>query len=704
MLGRTTPRIAGLSRGNFHMLCNARPGGLRLGLLLSLVVMFAVQVVPAAAREPLVVANTLATMDLTVDPGVDFYRYANGGWLDQAEIPADFPAWDTMTMLDGQTRLQLVELLEREASDPSLVPESDTWKAVRLYQQGIDVGARNQAGMAPIQGILDEIAAISSEEELHAFLQTSIFLNVPGFFFVNPGPDVRGRDETIGYLTGPMLGMSNRGYYLVDDASNQPVQRAYINAAARLLSHGGVETEDPERAAELVFALETRLAEATWSQEESLDFDAILLEAPLAELEALYPPMDWTSYFESLGLKTDHVTVTEERYMMKLSEIVTTTPLDVIKDYLALQLLWSSSAALDQETEEIAFTFYGNALSGLETQAPIEGRIFDQVNVLFGDALGQMFVTAHFSPAARKEGEELAQEVVDAFRVRLEQNEWMTPETRSAALAKLDAMQIKVGYPDSWDTYEDVSIGDSYFASALSAFTTSYREELSDVGAPIDREEWPFPPQTVNAMYNPANNEIVVPAAVLQAPLFDPNGDHASNLGSIGFVIGHEITHGFDIQGSQFDGKGMLTNWWTEEDAANFIELNNLVAEQYGALRVEGMAIDGERTLAENVADLGGIQVAYDALQSELEAQDITAAPVFSDFTPEQRFFISAAAVWRSAIRDEALNAQLAADTHAPSAIRAVQPLRNCDAFYEAFDIGPGDPMYLAPDERVVIW
>jgi predicted metalloendopeptidase len=686
-----------------HMMSTSRATMLRIGLLVSIVFTTAGRAAPAFADEPRFHANTMRDMDLSVDPGVDFYRYANGGWLEEAVIPADFPAWDTMTMLDGQTRLQLVELLETAADDPSLQIESDTWKAVRLFQQGVDLETRNQQGVSPIRGSLDAIAAISNSDELHAFLETSVLQNVPGFFFVNPGPDVRGGSEVIAYLAGPTLGMGNRGYYLVDNASNQTVQRAYIETAARLLSHSGHVERDSDQAAEFVFAFEAELAEATWSLEESLDFDKILVESSLQDLERVYPAMDWERYFAALGLKVEHLTVTEERYLERLSGIVASTPLEVIKNYLALQLLWSSSSSLDEETEAIAFDFFGGALSGMGVQAPIEGRILDQVNVLFGDALGQMYVEEHFSPEARLEGEQLAQEVVDAFRVRLEQNAWMTPATRTAALAKLDLMQVKVGYPDTWDTYDDVTIGTSYFSSALSAFSMSYRESLAEVGEPIDRGEWPFPPQTVNAMYNPANNEIVVPAAVLQAPLFDATGDVATNLGAIGFVIGHEITHGFDVEGSQFNGEGVLSNWWTAEDAANFIELNNLVVEQYGELSVDGTKLDGERTLAENVADLGGIQVAYDALQTELVSGDHTAR-VESDFAPDQRFFISAASVWRSAIRAETLAAQLAADTHAPSVIRAVQPLRNCDAFYEAFDIAPGDPMYLSPESRVVIW
>lgn len=686
------------------MLRSTKALALQLVLMVSLIGNMAAHSAPVMASEPLFHANSLADMDLTVDPGDDFYRYANGGWLDQAVIPADFPAWDTMTMLDGQTRLQLVDLLESQAEDPELIAGSDAWKAVRLYQQGVDLETRNQQGMAPIQDTLDAIAEISNSEDLHAFLKTSIFHNVPGFFFVNPGPDVKGSGATAAYLTGPPLGMGNRGYYLVDDAANQPVQQAYIDAAAGLLSHSGQVKSDSRQAAELVFAFEAELAEATWSPEESRDFEAILADMSVPELNRIYPDLDWDGYFAALGLKTDHLTVTEERYLASLSDIVERTSLDVIKNYLTLQLLWSSSSSLDEETEAIAFAYFGGALNGLRVQAPIEGRILDQVNVLFGDAIGQMYVSAYFSPEARVEGEHLAREVVAAFRARLDQNAWMTDETREAAIAKLDSLRVKVGYPDTWDSYDGVSVGDSYFATALSAFSTSYRDSLAEVGGSIDREQWPFPPQTVNAMYNPANNEIVLPAAVLQAPLFDPAGDVATNLGAIGFVIGHEITHGFDIQGSQFNGEGVLSNWWTEEDAANFVELNGLVASQYDALRVDGAALDGERTLAENVADLGGVQVAYDALQMELADSGSADQTGEADFTPDQRFFISAATVWRSAIRDEALAAQLASDTHAPSVIRAVQPLRNCEAFYDAFQIEPGDPMYLSPEDRVVIW
>lgn len=677
---------------------------LHVAILLLVLVMIASHGAPALANQPAGQSSSLSDMDLSVDPGVDFYRYANGGWLDRAVIPADFPAWSTMTFLDGQTRLQLIELLETQATDPTLRAGSDTWKAARLYQQGVDLEARNESGLAPIQGTLNQIEAISDFTQLDAFLETSVLLSVPGFFPVTAGPDVFDGRETEAYLGGPTLGLPDREYYLAEDAARQPVQRSYIDTMAKLLSHSGVEVGDARSAAERVFAFEANLAAATWSVQESSDFSRILVKASLYDLVELYPEMDWPGYFQAIGLEADHVFVIQERYMAGLADLLRATPLEVVKDYLALQLLWSASSALDDETESIAFAYLGGALNGIATQAPIEGRILDQVNALFGDALGQMYVAEYFSPESRQQGEHLAHLVVDAFRTRLEANEWMTPNTRNSALKKLDALKIKVGYPDTWDSYEGVKIGDSYFDSALSAFTSNYLKGIAKIGNPIDRDAWPFPPQTVNAMYNPANNEIVVPAAVLQAPLFDADGDIAANLGAIGFVIGHEITHGFDIQGAQFNGDGILSNWWSPEDAANFTNLNEEVVAQYDGLSVEGIALDGDRTLAENVADLGGIQVAYEALQHEMASGNASSLPDDRDFSTAQRFFIAAATVWRSSIRSEALATQLATDTHAPSVIRAVQPLRNCDAFYDAFDIGPGDPMYLPPSERVEIW
>jgi putative endopeptidase len=661
----------------------------------------ATQILPGHGIDP-------ANMDLSVDPSVDFYHYANGGWLDHTPIPPDFPGIDTLSSLEGHTRAQLVDLLQREAAHGNVAPGSDEWKAIRLYAQGTDLTTRNAQGVEPIQPILREIDAIDTLAEFHRFLQTSVFSSIPGLFSVNAGPDMKDSATTVAYLNGPTLGLGTRDYYLDDDASLDGVRRDYVTTAAALLRFAGDDAAQARDDAQAVYDFEVALAKPLLSREESQDFSVVYNPTTPAELAARYPLMDWQRYLDELGLAdVSTLIVTEPRYLDALSGIVNETPLPVLKDFLALQLLWTSSANLSETVESTAFQFYGTTLNGLQVQAPIEGRTLDQVSYFLGDAVGKLYVDNYFSPVAKARGEGMVRELVSAFRLRLEHNTWMTVETKANALAKLDRLQIKVGYPNHWHDYADVEITDSYFGSALSAFNANYREGLAKIGKPVDKSEWPFPPQTVNAMYNPLNNEIIIPAAILQPPFFDAAADPASNFGSLGFVIGHEITHGFDLRGSQFDGEGNLANWWTDRDRAQFQALNDRLIDQYSQISVlNGHAVDGQLTLVENVADLGGIQVAYDALEAHLAkyGRPVPAAGDTLKLTQEQRFFVAAASVWRANVRDDALLTQLQSDEHSPAMVRATQPLRNCDAFYDAFDIGPGDPMYLPPAERIVIW
>ena len=647
----------------------------------------------------------IADMDISTDPGVDFYRYANGGWLDRTVVPPDFAGIEPMSELDGRTRLQLIQLLASRAQSGSVREGSDEWKAIRLFAQGVDLETRNAQGIAPIAPSLAEIAAIDDLDELHQFLQTSVFASMPGFFFVLAGPDMADSSRTVAYLQGPLLGLPNRDYYLADDPSVVTVQEAYVATAGELLTYAGRDREDAQTAAEAVFHLERALAESALTRAEMQDLAQTYNPMTPAELGVLYPRMDWAGYLAALDLDdVSQVVVTDPGYLIALDRIVRETPLTVVKDFLLLQLLWASSSSLSEAMEKTAFAFYGGALGGLTVQAPIEGRVLDQVNLQLGDALGQLYVDAYFSPEAKAASAMLVDDVVAAFRARLAGNAWLTETTKAAALAKLDTLRIKVGYPERWRSYDAVTVSDSYFGTALSAFNATYRYGLAQIGRPVDREAWPFPPQTVNAMYNPLGNEIVIPAAILQPPFFDAAADGASNYGAIGFVIGHEITHAFDAQGAQFDAAGELVNWWSVEDYARFQALGDEVTAQYAAIEVlPGQFIDGQLTVAENVADLGGIQTAHDALQIAL-ARDGRPTADAGELTPEQRFFVAAATIWRAEVREAALQTQLAADSHAPSAVRGTQPLRNCDAFYTAFAIEPGDPMYLAPEERIEVW
>lgn len=659
---------------------------------------------PATARPGIDLAN----MDLSVDPGTDFYRYANGGWLDRTTIPDDFASIETMSELDGRTRLQLLHLLTGIGAEGTLVAGSDEWKAVQLFAQGTDLATRNAQGLQPIAPILAEIDRINNQHELHRFLQDAIFLNVAGFFVVSGGPDLMDSARTSAYLSGPLLGLPTRDYYLDDEPATIAVRDAYVAAGAELLTRLGREPAAADASAIAVYELERQLALPSLSPEEAVDFTVIYHPLTVAELSDLYPAMDWTTYLNTLGLShLSTVIVPEHRYLAALNDILTETPLTVIKDYLRLQLLFGASSQLDEATEATTFAYYGGALNGVATMAPIEGRILDHVSFYLPDALGKLYVAEHFSAEDRAASELLVQDIVAAFRNRLEANPWMTDATRANALAKLDRLHVKVGYPDQWADYAGVEIEDSFFASALSASNHLYREHLATIGKPVDRERWPFPPQTVNAMYNPMLNEIVIPAAMLQEPMFSRDADAASNFGAIGYVIGHEITHGFDQSGAQFDANGNLSNWWTREDERHFAALNAAVATQYSAIQVlDDMRVDGNLTVAENVADLGGVQVAFDALQAHRANEATHEAPPISDelLTPEQRFFVAAASLWRAETREASLRSQLLVDTHAPAQVRAVQPLRNFDAFHEAFAIEPGDPMYLAPAARIVIW
>jgi predicted metalloendopeptidase len=436
----------------------------------------------------------------------------------------------------------------------------------------------------------------------------------------------------------------------------------------------------------------------------------------LAELRARYPAMDWTAYLEELDIAgTERIIVTQTEYLDELGAILEAKPIETLRNYLRLQLLWNFYNNLDLSLEETAFTFL-QSLGGQPTMPPVEERALSQVSGLMGDALGRLYVAEHFPPEAKTEIIALVDGIVAAFGRRLEQNTWMTPETRQKALAKLSTLRVKVGYPDEWETYEDVEIGESYFASVLSAANASLREDLAEAGQPVDRDEWGMNAQTANAYYSALNNEIVFPAAILQPPFFDYQADPASNYGAIGFIIGHEITHGFDLSGSKFDENGNLVNWWTEEDRQRFDALNEDLVTQYDAIEVlPGEFVNGQITVGENAADLGGIATAYDALQDLLRehgdttapdghASQQTAASEGTDFTAQQRFFIAAATVWRGKMRDEALLTRIRSGVHAPPDVRATQPLRNMDEFFAAFGIVEGDPMYLAPSERVRIW
>lgn len=716
-----------------------------LGLLVICSMLLAT-VAPVLAQDDVLHGIDPADMDLSVDPREDFYRFANGGWLDRTEIPADRASFGVFTELDVQMQIDLLALLRELEASSDLEEGSDQWKAVQMFGQGLDIETRNQQGLDPIQPFLDDIAAIDDLESFHTYLLGSTFQYMSAIVGIGVAPDLNDATMNAAYLGGPYLGLPNRDYYLEDDPAFEEVRQAYIATTAELFGYLGYGEEEAMAAAEAVYELEATMAAQTLTREEQQNISLANNPMTLDELAAAYPLIDWQLYLDTLGIEgLDTVIVTEVKYLDALAGIIEETPIEVLKDYLRTEMLWSFGGRLSDEVYQTVFR-YSQVLSGVAESRPLEERVLALVNSNYADAVGQLYVAEHFPPEAKEQIETLVDELVLAFGDRLELVDWMSEETKVEAREKLANLGVKVGYPDVWETYEAAEIEDAYVLTSLSAINVELRKSLAEAGKPVDKTEWTTAVQTVNAFYSPSRNEIIFPAGILQAPFFDYQADPASNYGAIGYVIGHEITHGFDLQGSQRDADGNVRDWWTEEDRERFLALDDLVVQQYDEIEVlPDVFINGQLTVTENVADLGGIQVAYDGLSNYLEGQGIAidsvlqgpaetvagatplpaaspeadvladtgatplagASPVaaeVAEFTQEQRFFIAAATVWRTKTREEALMTQILSGVHSPGEVRSTQPSRNNNAFFDAFEIEEGDDMFLPPDKRIVIW
>lgn len=660
---------------------------------------------PVASVDVAVHGALLPYMDLSVDPQRDFYRYAVGGWLDRTEIPPDEASYRIDTMLEDRTREQLIGLLDRLAESDEVPVGSDEWKAVQLFAQSKDVRTRNAQGISPIESELSAIDAIASLDDLYAFVRKAFLTSYAyGFYGISGNPDLTDSSIYAAWYSGPSLGLPNRDYYWDDTVGTEDVRDAYQAMNAALLGYVGYDAAKAQDAAERVYEFEKRLAEPTLSPEDFNDPKNYYHPRPVADLIAANPKFDWPAFLELIGvpdLKT--VVVTEEDYLASIDDILAATDLETIKDYLKLQVLQGTASSLTEEIGQTTFDFYGTFLNGVEERRPIEERALADVNDALGFAVGKLYVDEYFPPEAKASIEELVQHLIAATGTRIQNLSWMSAETKETALTKLDAMGVKVGYPDKWQTYEAVNIEESLAQTMLSASLAESNRQLARIGKPVDRDEWSMFPQEINAYYDPTNNEIVFPAAILQAPFYDYQADLAYNYGDIGAIIGHEITHGFDQSGSQFDAEGNLNNWWTDEDLAEFEALTDEVTTQYDAIEVlPNVFVNGDLTIGENIADMGGLQIAYDALHQALaESGD---PGLIEEMTQDERFFVSWAVGWAEKARPEAIETQVATDEHSPYSVRAVQPSRNMGVFFTTFDIKPGDPMYLPPADRVVIW
>lgn len=640
-------------------------------------------------------------MDFSVDPGEDFYQFANGGWLANTTLPSDSPRYGVFDEIGDVVDQQLVDTVGAFESDPN-TPEG---KARFLYDQVLDTDTRNQQGVEPLEPILSQTRDITSIEDGLAFQQQADNYQISGLFVVYASPSLEDATVNVGNLYGPILSLPSADYYAASPDVEE-IREAWITTTAQLLMEIGYTEEEATVAAEAVIAFETELVEIKTPDAE-LFSDPASQNNPrtIAELQEILPSFDWEAFLLATHVPDDVETlvVVDLPYIEALQGVLDDADPDILRYLFDIQTIWTYSSVLTTDIEEIAFSFQGPILYGVTEQSPIEERALGEVQITFPDTVSQAYVDQYFPPESKEQVESLVNNLKAAFRIRIEQSPWMSDETKAAALEKLDLMVTAVGYPESFETYDGVEVGDSLLETTLNAYDAANAGWLGDIGQDVDRTDWGMEPFDVNAAYDPSRNMILFPAAILQPPFFDPNADIASNYGSIGAVIGHEITHGFDLNGSQYDGYGNVVSWWTDEDFIAFSELNDQVMTRYSSLEVApDLFVDGDYTVTENVADMGGLNMAYDAMLIALNVQGQENTPWF--LTQQQRFFLAASRNWREIQTPEFLELMVSSDEHAPSPIRGIEPLRHMDAFFDAFDISEGDPEYLAPDERIVIW
>lgn len=648
-------------------------------------------------------------MDTSVKPGDDFFRYVNGKWVDNTEIPADRTRWGSFDELRKKTDEDVMMILKEALSDQSIDPNSDQAKAINLYKSVLDTINRNKLGIQPLKPYLAKINEVKNASELVALLGEMDAETNLGFFGTYVGTDAKNSKRNVVYVGTGSLGLPDRDYYVSDAPDNKEKRELYVNHVAKMLQFIGENEADAKANAEKILALETTMSTATFDRVERRDRRKTYNPMTVADLQNILPTVNWNQYLETVGIgKLDSIVVSQPKYLETLETIFKENKVDDWKAYMRWTLLRSSSSMLSTDIENANFDFYGKTLTGAVKQRPADEKALQVVNGRLGEALGKLYVAKKFPPEAKAKAEAMIKNIFLAYENRIDNLPWMTKATKENAKEKLRKSTVKIGYPDKWKDYSKLTIispekGGTYFDNSKIYAKWAHEENIAKLNKPVDKTEWGMSPQTVNAYFNPSNNEIVFPAAILQAPFYDYRADEAVNYGGIGAVIGHEISHGFDDSGSRYDADGNLINWWSDEDLTQFTELGGSLAAQYSQLQpLPGIYVDGKFTLGENIGDLGGINAAYDGLQIYLNQNENPG--LIDGFTPEQRLFISWATIWRSKMRDEAIKNQVKTDPHSPGMYRAYVPLQNVEAFYKAFGIEPGNALYIAPENRVKIW
>jgi putative endopeptidase len=655
-----------------------------------------------AAPKPLSSGVDAAGFDKTVRPQDDLYKFVNGRWLATTDIPADKGAYGGFYEAIDRTQDRLHEIVEAAAKAPNKPAGSDQQKLGDFFTAFMDEARAEQLGKAPLEPELARIEALKTKNDLVRHMARMVKLNMTSVTAGFVDGDAQDPKTAVLYLFQSGLGLPDRDYYLKDDPKLKEYRTKYLAYVTKMLTLAG--QSNPEAAAKEIVVFETKLARSHWTNVESRDAVKTYNKVALADLSKRFPGFDWPAWVDEVGIKdAAGVVVAQPSYFQAMAAVVGQMPVDRWKPYLKFHTTSSLAPYLSKEFVEARFDFYGRTLQGVTELEPRWKRAINNLENTLGEMLGKVYVERHFKPEAKARMDRLVENLRGAFREGIEKLEWMGPETKKEAQAKLAAFRPKVGYPSKWRDYSKVEIKpDDLVGNMMRGWMAESEYQLGKAGKPVDPEEWGMTPQTVNAYYNPVRNEIVFPAAILQPPFFDMEADDAVNYGGIGGVIGHEMGHGFDDQGRRYDAQGRLRDWWTAKDAEQFMVRAKGLVAQYSAMEaLTGLHVNGELTLGENIGDLTGVAISHRAYELSLGGKE---APVIDGTTGNQRFFYGWVQAWRAKYRDDALRQQVLTNPHAPDMMRGNGPLPNVATFYSTFDVKEGDKMWLPPDKRVKIW
>ena len=658
---------------------------------------------PAAAQGAVHGVNK-ADMDMSVRPGDDFYQYAGGGWLKANPMKPEYSSYGVFNDLAETNRKQIRELFENLSKEKHAFG-SVGQKVADLYNMAMDSVRLNKEGAAPLQKDLDKVKAFSKKADFTAFIADQHLYKGNPFFGIGVDTDLKNSDLNVMWLSAGTSGLPDRDYYLNTDADSKKKQEAYRAYLSKIFQLSGYKKKEAEKAAKVIYNIEYQFAEAKMSRAEARDYNKLYNIYTIDMLQKDYPAIQWAKYFELMGVKdVKQVILTEPKVMAVAQKLMSTLSEQDIKYYVAGLIIKSSTSVLSDDFVNANFDFYGRLLNGQKEQKARWKRALGFPNSLLGEAVGELYVSKYFAGESKAKMLKLIDNLRKALATRIANLTWMNDTTKINALVKLNSFTVKVGYPDKWRDYSKLTIdpAKSLYDNVAAATYVETLRNLEKFGKPVDKSEWGMTPQTVNAYYNPTTNEICFPAAILQPPFFDVNADDATNYGAIGVVIGHEMTHGFDDQGRNFNADGNMVDWWTTGDSKRFTAAAEKLAAQFDQITVVGdLKANGHLTLGENIADQGGLRISYDAFKTTQQFQE---GKEIDGFTPAQRFYLSYGRIWAEHMTEEAIYQQTKSDPHSIGRNRVNATLRNIDTWYDAFGVKEGDKMWLAPAERAIVW